>query len=531
MSLFRRSLLLTIVETELPATDGLVFGYTSIYGASEYYLTEKTEYLTSDNITYYQYNYDTYSFSEVTGLVDGNSVIGYYQKVAITGGDYTYWGVIGYTGESTSVNIPSIINSLSITKISANAFKYNTTVVSISAPNTLDCIGASAFEGCTNLITINIPNGVTTIGISAFKNCSLISNITIPSSVTELADYLFNGCSHLSTINLPIGIKIIGKEILDGTAYYNSAINWSSNLLKIRTYIIAARSSITIATIDTDITVCASELYSHCSLTAINFNAIYCNNFSTNNGIFQYYTSGREGTVYPDTTLTIGNQVTHLPSYFFVSGRYIEASGGGYCSGGIKFSSTFIIPSNITSIGSYAFTGSMSPDFKDTSASPLIIPSTITTLEDYSFADNIKHDSNELNYISVQTSAYCNSMFENLTLADGNILEVSFGPAVTHIGAKAFYKQVVNLTSLTIPANIVAIGNLAFANTSGSMDLTSITFNHTISDNITLPTAGSSTGMLYVKTSRNMTVYHNGNTTVTEYAYSTDNITATLTSL
>jgi surface protein len=84
------------------------------------------------------------------------------------------------------------------------------------------------------------------------------------------------------------------------------------------------------------------------------------------------------------------------------------------------------------------------------------------------------------------------------------------------------------LTSITIPSSITSIGNGAFSNSMGAMGLTSMTFMHTASDTLTLPTAGSDTGMLYVKTARAMTINHYGNAAVMNYAYATDNITATL---
>ena len=58
---------------------------------------------------------------------------------------------------------------------------------------------------CTDT-NINIPatiSGYTVVGIasSAFSNNSSLTSVTIPNSVTSISDSAFSGCSSLTTIN------------------------------------------------------------------------------------------------------------------------------------------------------------------------------------------------------------------------------------------------------------------------------------------------------------------------------------------
>ena len=62
--------------------------------------------------------------------------------------------IYGYSGSSTSVSIPTTINGKTVSGISENAFRSNTTITSVFIPTCIEYIGSGAFVGCTNL-TIN----------------------------------------------------------------------------------------------------------------------------------------------------------------------------------------------------------------------------------------------------------------------------------------------------------------------------------------------------------------------------------------
>lgn len=76
-----------------------------------------------------------------------------------------------YKGNEIVVSIPAAIGDQNVTKISENCFKDNSTLQTVSLPQTITEIGSSAFSGCTALTKITIYKSVKTIGENAFSNC------------------------------------------------------------------------------------------------------------------------------------------------------------------------------------------------------------------------------------------------------------------------------------------------------------------------------------------------------------------------
>jgi hypothetical protein len=62
--------------------------------------------------------------------------------------------IYGYTGSSASITLPTTISGKTVSGISENAFRGNTTITSIFIPTCIEYIGSYAFYGCTG-ITIN----------------------------------------------------------------------------------------------------------------------------------------------------------------------------------------------------------------------------------------------------------------------------------------------------------------------------------------------------------------------------------------
>jgi hypothetical protein len=112
-------------------------------------------------------------------------------------------------------------------------------------------------------------------------------------------------------------------------------------------------------------------------------------------------------------------------------------------------------------------------------------------------------------------------------IVDGSVTTVSENDLldVTYIGKCAFYCCTA-LTVITIPSSVTSIGTLIFANPNGAMNITDAYFLQASGMEVTLPTAGSGSGMFYVKTARTMNV-HTDNETIKNYGWATDNITPT----
>lgn len=169
-----------------------------------------------------------------------------------------------YNGTDTVVVIPPTINSWPVTKIGEAAFQDNTTITSVTIPDSVTEIGANAFAGCTNLTSVTyggdwskltiqsgnpavedavnaqlfdfefilnntavivkkyngtaadvtIPSHykgkpVTMIDHAAFHD-SAVTSVTIPDSVTSIPDDAFAFCSQLTNISIPNSVTFIG---------------------------------------------------------------------------------------------------------------------------------------------------------------------------------------------------------------------------------------------------------------------------------------------------------------------------------
>jgi hypothetical protein len=106
--------------------------------------------------------------------------------------------ITGYTGPGGALSIPNSINGLSVVSIGGGAFYTNTSLTSVTIPDSVTSIGGEAFLGCYNLASVTIPNSVRVIPYGAFYDCESLSSVTIPASVTRIYDYAFGSCYNLT---------------------------------------------------------------------------------------------------------------------------------------------------------------------------------------------------------------------------------------------------------------------------------------------------------------------------------------------
>lgn len=195
------------------------------------------------------------------------------------------WGVTSGPAIETVTNVivPHTYQGKPVTAILENAFRYNSTMYSISIPNTVNVIGVGAFntayllqdihireiEGTPNPIfssyngalikndlgtvylefvprqkagTFTVPEGVDSIRNKAFQNTNLIEKVVISKDVTKIAEQAFFNCSRLTEIEFVYG----GDKPLtiDDNAF--------SNTPALATLKFPARlASVSIATLDT----------------------------------------------------------------------------------------------------------------------------------------------------------------------------------------------------------------------------------------------------------------------------------------
>ncbi len=116
-----------------------------------------------------------------------------------------------------------IVVDESITVIQDHVFRSNWNLYSVELPSWMTEIDDYMFDGCYNLRSINIPDGVKEIGSYAFYGCGNLSQINIPNTVETIGDFVFAYCNNITHLRIPSSVKHIGD-----TAFYgcdNNAMN------------------------------------------------------------------------------------------------------------------------------------------------------------------------------------------------------------------------------------------------------------------------------------------------------------------
>ncbi len=249
-------------------------------------------------------------------------------------------------------------------------------------PDSVTTIGEWAFCGCHSLTSVTIPDSVTTIGIYAFAYCSSLTSATIPDSVTTIGDYAFYYCSSLTSITIPDGVTTIGGSTFGGCR------------------------SLTSVTIPDSVTTIGDDAFSGCSSLPIIDNIRYADTYLIE-------TTDKTMSIY-----TIKDNT-----------RFI----GGYAFSNCDNLTSVTIPDSVTAIGDDAFQSC-------SSLTSVTMPNRVTTIGDRAFID-------------------CSSL-TSVTIPD----------SVTSIGYAAF-AYCTSLTSVTIPDSVTTIGEQAF---DGCSSLTSV---------------------------------------------------------
>lgn len=117
------------------------------------------------------------------------------------------------------VIIPAYIDNNMVTTIAPSAFEGNTSIKTISMPNTISKLGGSAFKGCTGLTEISLSNNIDKLVSNTFMECTSLTKINIPDGVTEIKKGIFK---HSPLEELYIGANL---KALESRCFYNGKIN------------------------------------------------------------------------------------------------------------------------------------------------------------------------------------------------------------------------------------------------------------------------------------------------------------------
>lgn len=359
----------------------------------------------------------------------------------------------------TSITIPN-----SVTSIGTYAFAYCTMLTTVTIPGSVTSIGDAAFTGCnkisniygssstiaavlksggsrdvhiyivfgttiiynafknrTEITEVTIGDSIQTIGVNAFYGCTRLTNVVVPDNVTTINDGAFRNCTSLYSITLP---------------FAGMGINANSDFQRVFGYIFGYTDT---TSSSTEVEGATNQYYStkddgtpsrfYWYYIPSSLKKVILSDNATGVGVVGFKKCNNI------TQIIIGSNVRSLGQSDFalceqLSNITVSKNNNTYSSiDGILYNSnattlifapaayegTVIIPSGVTSIGWYAFSGCRK-------IKNITIPDSMTIIDKYAFSG-------------------------------------CWG-----------------LTTVTIPDSVTSIGKEAFHNCSG---LTSITFNGT----------------------------------------------------
>ena len=274
---------------------------------------------------------------------------------------------------------------------------------------------------------VKIGEGVTSIGGWAFANTH-ITSVTLPSSLKTLGRYAFAYCYDLREVNLNNGLEKMEHNIFVGDTLDYLFIPASVKDIDHGMF--------------TDIDIQNLEFGDSDS----GYKVIDGSIFQNNGKKLIYAPTDQTGTyIVPDTVQEIGDSVFRLTRY-----TEVILPDGLQKIGEQAFAYMPIehidLPSTLKEIGDHAFTG--------THLKHIDIPSSVTELGIYCFSDNSKLESAVVG-CSLDTSE------RGLFCGDSMLKSVTLNADATSIPRGTFAEC--GLESITLPASVKEIGDLAFA--------------------------------------------------------------------
>ena len=123
---------------------------------------------------------------------------------SVVSGDYQYRNLDDgtiilekYNGTESNLVIPNTIDGKEITIIDGGAFKENSSIVTVTLPETVLYVDSYAFSRCDNLTTVKVPESVLKINTS-YNYCPKFEKFEIPDTLTDVGSNVYINAAYVT---------------------------------------------------------------------------------------------------------------------------------------------------------------------------------------------------------------------------------------------------------------------------------------------------------------------------------------------
>ena len=296
----------------------------------------------------------------------------------------------------------------------------------ISLPNSVTTIENNAFDGCIQLEEINLSNALTTIGKEAFKDCEAIRLFSIGNNVKSLGEGVFAECKQLDSVSIGSGLKELPKSCFKACKALRAVVV-PKTITKVGDEVFEECTALKQITLNEGLTSIGKEAFKQCVAL--------------------------EAAVLPQSLTELGDAAfedceslasVNIPALI----KIVNKNTFDAC----KALALVKLGDGVKELGKDAFKGCAS-------LVSIAIPVNVSAISKTTFADCIALDS-----IAWNSKVYGDikkAQDAPFAVVASQIKKITFGEQVTRIPMH-LCADMVGLTSVDLPANILEIGKEAF---------------------------------------------------------------------
>lgn len=147
---------------------------------------------------------------------------------AIRSGTTDQLTLTSYSGFETVINIPETIDGNTVTAIGDKVFAGNSTVNTISLPDTINYFGTDVFRD-SSVQSVNIPTSLRVIPSYTFNNCQELESVSFHDDIAVISNTAFKKTNII--VPQELRERVTGTTILSSDTSCQFSINdWNYNI-------------------------------------------------------------------------------------------------------------------------------------------------------------------------------------------------------------------------------------------------------------------------------------------------------------